>query len=36
MLISNGFVVEELFGNFDKSQFTGKSPLMIFVARKVS
>jgi ubiquinone/menaquinone biosynthesis C-methylase UbiE len=36
MLISNGFVVEELFGNFDKSQFTGKSPFMIFVARKVS
>jgi len=36
MLISHGFVVEELFGNFDKSQFTGKSPLMIFVARKVS
>lgn len=36
MLISNGFVVEDLFGNFDKSQFTGKSPFMIFVARKAS
>ena len=36
MLISNGFVVEEHFGNFDKSHFTGKSPFMIFVARKVS
>jgi ubiquinone/menaquinone biosynthesis C-methylase UbiE len=34
MLISNGFMIEELFGNFDKSQFRGKSPLMIFVARK--
>lgn len=36
MLISNGFVVEELLGNYDKSEFTGKSPFMIFVARKVS
>lgn len=36
MLISNGFLVDELFGNFDKSQFTGKSPLMIFVTKKVS
>ena len=34
MLISNGFVVEELFGDYDKSEFTGKSPLMIFVVRK--
>jgi hypothetical protein len=34
MLIANGFVVEELFGDYDKSEFTAKSPLMIFVARK--
>ncbi len=34
MLISNGFVAEELFGDYDKSEFTGKSPFMIFVAKK--
>lgn len=34
MMISNGFAVEELFGDYDKSDFTGNSPFMIFVARK--
>lgn len=34
ILISNGFEKEELFGNYDKSKFTGKSPLMIFVSKR--
>ncbi|MGB2696642.1 MAG: methyltransferase domain-containing protein [Candidatus Zixiibacteriota bacterium] len=34
MLISNGFVVEDLFGDYDKSEFTRRSPFMIFVAKK--
>jgi ubiquinone/menaquinone biosynthesis C-methylase UbiE len=34
MLISNGFRVEELFGDYDKSGFTRRLPLMIFVAKK--
>jgi ubiquinone/menaquinone biosynthesis C-methylase UbiE len=35
MLISNGFEKEELFGDYDKSSFTSKSPFMIFVAKKI-
>lgn len=34
MLISNGFVVEDLFGDYNKSEFTRRSPFMIFVAKK--
>jgi len=34
ILASNGFEIEEFFGNYDKSIFTGKSPLMIFVAKR--
>jgi SAM-dependent methyltransferase len=34
MLNSNGFEAEELFGNYDKSVFTLKSPFMIFVAKR--
>lgn len=34
MLNSNGFEMEELFGNYDKSNFGRKSPFMIFVAKR--
>ena len=34
ILISNGFEIEEFFGSYDKSKFTGKSPLMILVAKR--
>jgi SAM-dependent methyltransferase len=34
MLLSNGFEKEELFGNYDKSVFTLKSPFMILVAKR--
>lgn len=33
-LITNGFSVETIWGNYDRSPYTDESPRMIFVARK--
>ena len=34
MLEKNGFEIVEFFGNYDKSEFTNKSPQMIYICKK--
>lgn len=34
LLYYNGFTIEEMYGNFDRSEFDAKSPLMVCVCRK--